>query len=69
MSVCPVCVCAYQRSRVKLGDHVVEEDCEVSRSRLQQVNALETAALSIDLRIKISSLDEDTVVNFSLSCQ
>lgn len=39
----------YQRCRVKLRDNVMDEDGEVGRSRLQQVNALEGATLAINL--------------------
>lgn len=39
----------YQRCRVKLRDDVMEEDREVSRPRLQQVDALKGAALSVNL--------------------
>lgn len=40
----------YHWCRVKLRDDVMEENCEVSRPRFQQVNALEGAAFSVDLR-------------------
>lgn len=39
----------YQRCRVKLGDNMMDEDSEVGRPRLQQVNALEGATLAINL--------------------
>lgn len=39
----------YQRCRVKLGDNMMDEDSEVGRSRLQQVNALKGATLAINL--------------------
>lgn len=45
-----VCVDSYQRCRVKLGDDMMQERCQVGRSGLEQLHALETAALAIDLR-------------------
>lgn len=39
----------YQRCGVKLRDDVMEEDREVSRPRLQQVDALKGAALAVNL--------------------
>lgn len=39
----------YQRCRVKLGDNMMDEDSEVGRPGLQQVNALEGATLAINL--------------------
>lgn len=39
----------YQRCRVKLGDDMMDEDSKVGGPRLQQVNALEGAALTINL--------------------
>lgn len=41
---------SYQRCRVKLRDHVMQEDCEVSRPRLQQLHGLKTATLTVHLR-------------------
>lgn len=52
-----LCLWLYQRSRVKLWDHMVEENCEVCRPRLQQLNTLETGTLAIDLRKSIHLLD------------
>lgn len=52
-----LCLWLYQRSRVKLWDHMVEENCEVCRPRLQRLNTLETGTLAIDLRKSIHLLD------------
>lgn len=41
--------CTYQRCRIELRDDMMDEDGEVSRSRLQQVDALEAATLSVNL--------------------
>lgn len=48
-----VCVCVwltYQRCRVKLRDHVMEEGGQVCGPRLEQLYTLETTTLTIDLR-------------------
>lgn len=52
-----LCLWLYQRCRVKLWDHMVEENCEVCRPRLQRLNTLETGTLAIDLRKGIHLLD------------
>ena len=39
----------HQGRRVELRDHVMEEGCQVSRPRLQELHTLKTAALTIHL--------------------
>lgn len=42
----------YHWCRVKLRDDVMEENCEVSRPRFQQVDALKRATFSVNLMQK-----------------
>lgn len=41
---------SYQWCGVKLRDHMMNESCQVSRPRLQQLYVLKTATLAIHLK-------------------
>lgn len=41
---------SHQRRRVELRDHMMDESCQVSRPRFQEVYALKTATLAIHLK-------------------
>lgn len=47
--------------RIKLRDDVMEENCQVSRPRLQQVHTLKWAAFSINLMQKDTNKEESVL--------